>query len=115
MSNENQNPQEGQEPQGVNGNKPAETPQAANGNNPPAEGETGTIPKNDAIAEAEKAQKLKEEQKPQEVEQYKVVRNFVGNDEGKALAKAVEKSGIPGKLLEAHHTDKCFVWQKRQD
>lgn len=46
-------------------------------------------------------------------EQAKYVKNFVGNDEAKAKTAASEKLGVPIKLLEAHHTDKLFVFQKR--
>jgi hypothetical protein len=42
--------------------------------------------------------------------EYKVVKNFVGNDEKKALQNICKKHKKLPYLLTAQHTDKCFVW-----
>lgn len=42
--------------------------------------------------------------------EYKVVKNFVRNDEKKALQNICKKHKKLPYLLEPKHTDKVFVW-----
>lgn len=44
---------------------------------------------------------------------YKVIRNFVGNDEQKALQVVFEKYSQAPRNLEAFHTEKVFVWKPK--
>lgn len=46
--------------------------------------------------------------------EYKVIRNFVKNDEQKALDIVVAKHNQPPRNLEAFHTDKVFCWKPIQ-
>lgn len=41
---------------------------------------------------------------------YKVIRNFVGNDEQRALQEVFAKHNQSPRNLEAFHTEKVFVW-----
>lgn len=49
-----------------------------------------------------------------EQQEYKVVKNFVGNDEYFALQQVCQKHGKLPYLLEAKHTERCFVWVDKQ-
>lgn len=43
---------------------------------------------------------------------FKIVKNFVKNDEALALEKACEKLKTTARFLRAKHTDKVFVFEK---
>lgn len=46
--------------------------------------------------------------------EYKVIRNFVGNNEQKALDQVVAKHNQHPRNLEAFHTKTVFVWKPIQ-
>lgn len=50
-----------------------------------------------------------------EKKEYKLIRNFVSNDERKALTEICRKYKKLPYLLEAKHTSKCFVWVDKDE
>jgi len=56
---------------------------------------------------------MKTRNKEEHPKTHKIVRNFVSNNENKALDSVCEKTGLQPKDFKAEHTEKCFVFVEK--